>query len=76
MSELTDILKQQGIGAATILAVVGPYLDRQLEAKLMELERAEPSLVNLLDLRAEIKVLRKFQRDMMSKVESAKPRAA
>ena len=76
MSELEKLLSQQGVGAATILAVVGPYLDRKIEATLVTLEQAAPELELLLNLRAELRVLRSFRREMMSKVESAKPRAA
>ena len=76
MSELEKLLSQQGVGAATILAVVGPYLDRKIEATLVALEQEQPVLERLLNLRAELRVLRSFRREMLSKVESAKPRAA
>lgn len=75
MSELEKLLSQQGVGAATILAVVGPYLDRKIEATLVALEQEQPVLERLLNLRAELRVLRSFRREMMSKIESAKPRA-
>lgn len=69
---LDDIIKQAGVGAGTILAVLAPWTDQRIEGLLMSLEHADPKLETLLDIRSELRVLRRFRRDMMSKVDQAK----
>lgn len=60
---LTDEVRK-GVGAQTLLRVMGPVLDERLEMLLNQLDHCPPSLNELLDLRAKISYLRTLRREL------------
>ena len=55
---------RSGVGAATLLSTLGPILDAKLELLLFSLDQAEADLNILLDIRAQIKVIRALKREL------------
>jgi hypothetical protein len=66
---LTDEVKK-GVGSETLLRVLGPTYDARLEALLIALDQAAPSLELLLDLRAKISVLRSLKRELSDAIRA------
>ena len=65
---LTDEVKA-GVGAETLLRVLGPILQTRIEQALSQLEHSPNDLSTLLNLRARISVLREIQRELKSTIQ-------
>lgn len=64
---LTDEARR-GTGSETLLRTLGPVLDTKLEFLLNQLEKCDPDLSTLLDLRAQITTLRSLKRELTQAV--------
>jgi hypothetical protein len=71
VDSISDAIRQQGVGAATILHVALPEINRQMEALLVALDQCEPQLEKLLELRAELRVIRRFRKGLLDKIRVA-----
>ena len=63
LNEVRDIAIR-GVGADTLLSVLGPLIEKRFEAVLGQLFSAAPTLENMLDARAQLRELWRVRHEL------------
>lgn len=71
IDSVSDKIREKGVGAATILHVALPEIDRQIDGLLVKLDQCDADLCKFLDIRAELRVLRRFKSGLLDKIRNA-----